>query len=84
MAGCSTDSVNFLTITYHRIVRDMDKDKDSFIGRQEFVVGYSKAPGQPQSSTRPICHSHAMTTIHIASFELATLRTTPEEILVIM
>ena len=38
-----------------------DKDKASFIGVQEFVVGYSKAPKQPQSSTRPICHSHAMT-----------------------
>ena len=40
---------------------DMDKDKDFFIGPQEFVVGYSKAPGQPQNSARPICHSHAMT-----------------------
>ena len=38
-----------------------DKDKDLFIGRQEFVVGYSKVPEQPQSSARPICHSHAMT-----------------------
>ena len=29
----------------------MDKeDKDLFIGPQEFVVGYSKAPEQPQSS----------------------------------
>ena len=37
------------------------KDKDLFIGRQEFVVGYSKAPEQPQSSARPICHSNAMT-----------------------
>ena len=35
--------------------------KDSFIGPQEFVVGYSKAPGQPQSSARPICHCHTMT-----------------------
>ena len=42
-------------------VRDKDKDKDLFIGPQEFVVGYSKAPEQPQSSARPICHSHAMT-----------------------
>ena len=41
--------------------KDKDKDKDSFIGPQEFVVGYSKAPEQPQSSARPICHSHAMT-----------------------
>ena len=38
-----------------------DKDKDLFIGPQEFVVGYTKAPEQPQSSARPICHSHAMT-----------------------
>ena len=30
-----------------------DKDKDLFIGRQEFVVGYSKVPEQPQSSARP-------------------------------
>ena len=37
------------------------KDKDPFIGPQEFVMGYSKAPKQPQSSARPICHSHAMT-----------------------
>ena len=41
--------------------KDKDKDKDLFIGPQEFVVGYSKAPEQPQSSARPICHSHAMT-----------------------
>ena len=32
-----------------------------FIGLQEFVVRYSKAPEQPQSSARPICHSHTMT-----------------------
>ena len=38
-----------------------DKDKDLYIGPQEFVVGYSKAPEQLQSSARPICHSHAMT-----------------------
>ena len=61
-----------------------DKDKDLFIGPQEFVVGYSKAPEQPQSSARPIRHSHAMTrtgrepaTIRIAAHELATLRTAP-------
>ena len=35
--------------------------KDLFIGPQEFVVGYSKAPEQPQSSARPICHCHTMT-----------------------
>ena len=34
---------------------------DLFTGLQEFAVGYSKAPEQPQSSARPICHSHAMT-----------------------
>ena len=52
-----------------------DKDKDPFIGPQEFVVGYSKAPEQPQSSARPICHSHAVTstgreptTIRIAAY----------------
>ena len=33
----------------------VNKDKDSLIGSQEFVVGYSKAPSSPQSSTRPIC-----------------------------
>ena len=38
-------------------------------------MGYSKAPEQPQSSARPICHSHAMTrtgrepaTIHTAAY----------------
>ena len=49
-----------------------DKDKDLFIGQQEFVVGYSKAPEQPQSSARPICHSHAMTR---TGREPATIRT---------
>ena len=38
-----------------------NKDKDSFIGPQKFVVGYSKAPQQPQGSARPICHSYTMT-----------------------
>ena len=42
-------------------MQDKDKDKDLFIGPEEFVVGYSKAPEQPQSSARPICHSHVMT-----------------------
>ena len=51
--------------------KDKDKDKDLFIGQQEFVVGYSKAPEQPQSSARPICHSHAMTR---TGREPATLR----------
>ena len=36
-------------------------EEDLFIGPQEFVVGYSKAPEQLQSSARPTCHSHAMT-----------------------
>ena len=68
---------------YHK---DKDKDKDLFIGPQEFVVGYSKAPEQPQSSARPICHSHAMTktgrepaSIRIAAYELAALHTAPPE-----
>ena len=49
-------------------------------------MGYSKAPEQPQSRARPICHSHAMTstgrepaTICIAAQELAALHTTPRE-----
>ena len=46
---------------YEHKDKDKDKDKDLFIGPQEFVVGYSKAPEQPQSSARPICHSHTMT-----------------------
>ena len=46
--------------------KDKDKDKDLFIGPQEFVVGYSKAPEQPQSSARPICHSHTMTRTYIS------------------
>ena len=35
------------------MIRIRIKDKDLFIGPQEFVVGYSKAPEQPQSSARP-------------------------------
>ena len=50
-------SMHHNQMTYKR----SDKDKDLFIGPQEFVVGYSKAPEQPQSSARPICHSHTMT-----------------------
>ena len=46
-------------------------NKDLFIGPQEFVVGYSKAPEQPQSSARTICHSHTMTR---TGREPATLR----------
>ena len=65
---------------------DKDKDKDLFIGPQEFVVGYSKAPEQPQSSARPSCHSHTMTrtgrepaAIRTAAEELAALSTAPRE-----
>ena len=47
-------------ILFANIIR-IRKDKDLFMCPQEFVVGYSKAPEQPQSSARPICHSHAMT-----------------------
>ena len=47
------------------------KDKDLLIGLQEFVVGYSKAPEEPQSSAWPICHSHAMTR---TGHEPATIR----------
>ena len=53
------------------LYKDKDKDKDLFIGPQEFVVGYSKAPEQPQSSARPICHFHTMTR---AGREPATVR----------
>ena len=56
-------------------LKHMHKDKDLFIGQQEFVVGYSKAPEQPQSSAMPICHSHAVmrtgrepSTIRIAAY----------------
>ena len=45
------------------------------MARRNFVVGYSKAPEQPQDSARPICHSQAMTrtgrepaTIRIAAY----------------
>ena len=41
----------------------------------KLFVGYSKAPDQPQSRARPICHSHTMTnsgrepaTIRIAAY----------------
>ena len=49
----------------------VNKDKDLFIGPQEFVVGYSKAPEQPQNSARPMCHSHSMTR---TGHEPATIR----------
>ena len=55
------------------------KDEDPFIGPREFVVGYSKAPEQPQSSARPICHSHAMTNTghEPATKRIATYRSSP-------
>ena len=63
-----------------------DKDKNLLTGPQEFVVGYSKAPEQLQSSASPICHSHAMTktgrepaTISIAAQERTALRNAPRE-----
>ena len=49
------------------------KDKDLFIGQQEFVVGYSKASEQPQSSARPTCHSHAMMRAKPATICICTL-----------
>ena len=56
-----------------------DKDKDLFIGPQEFVVGYSKAPEQPQSSARPMCHSHTMmnTGREPATIRIAAYRSSP-------
>ena len=52
---------------------------DSFIGPQEFVVGYSKAPEQPQNSARPICHSHTMTSTgrEPATIRIAAYRSSP-------
>ena len=47
---------------YHKH-KDKDKDQDLFIGPQEFIVGYSKGPEQPQSSARPVCQSHTMTSM---------------------
>ena len=56
-----------------------DKDKDLFIGLQEFVVGYSKAPEQPQSSARTMCHSHTMTRTgrEPATIRIAAYRSSP-------
>ena len=39
---------------FFSVNKDKDKDNNPFIGPQEFVVGYSKAPEQPQSSAWPI------------------------------
>ena len=53
--------------------------RDLFIGPHEFVVGYSKAPEQPQSSARPICHSHTMTRTgrEPATIRIAAYRSSP-------
>ena len=65
------------TDQYSSFYKDKDKDKDLFIDPQEFVVGYSKAPEQLQSSARPICHSHAMTR---TGREPATIHRTAQEL----
>ena len=59
-AGPPLTIYHFLTNISLKDKEDKE-DKDLFMGPQEFVVGYSKAPEQPQSSARPICHSHTMT-----------------------
>ena len=42
-------------------------------------MGYSKAPEQPQSSARPICHSHTMTNTGLepATIRIAAYRSSP-------
>ena len=42
-------------------------------------MGYSKAPEQPQSTARPICHSHAMTSAgrKPATIRIAAYRSSP-------
>ena len=54
-----------LTVSVVKIVCTLvkDKDKDPFIGPQEFVVEYSKAPYQPQRNDWLLCQSHTMTTM---------------------
>ena len=42
----------FMEVLLYSTIKN--KDKDPFIGPQEFVVGYSKAPEQPQSSARHV------------------------------
>ena len=55
------------------------KDKDSFTGQQEFVVGYSKASEQLHSSARPVSHSHTMTSTghEPATIRIAAYRSSP-------
>ena len=45
----------------------------------KLFVGYSKAPEQPQSSARPICHSHTMTNTgrEPATIRIAAYRNSP-------
>ena len=42
-------------------------------------MGYSKAPEQPQSSARPMCHSHTMTNTgrEPATIRIAAYRSSP-------
>ena len=67
------------------------KDKDPFIGLQEFVVGYSKAPEQPQSSAKPMCHSHTIMSTGanqppytLLPIRLAALHIAPRETTIIL
>ena len=45
----------------------------------KLFVGYSKAPEQPQSSARPMCHSHTMTNTgrEPATTRIAAYRSSP-------
>ena len=45
----------------------------------KLFVGYSKVTEQPQSSVRPICHSHTMTNTgrEPATIRIATYRSSP-------
>ena len=52
----------------------------------KLFVGYSKAPEQPQSGTRPVCQPHTMTrtgrepaTIHIAAYRSSLHYATGED-----
>ena len=47
--------------------KDKDKDKDLFIGDQEFVVGYSKAPEQARTSHHTHCCIRARHATHCAT-----------------
>ena len=64
---------------YHWKSKPTAVNWDSFIGLQEFVVGYAKAPEQPQSSARPTCHSHTMMSMgrEPATIRIAAYRSSP-------